>query len=347
MKPQVDALSEDQALAAQALDSGIKLLGENPPRLSDASRKILAYIAGKAKQTDRLVRIDRLAVKNAPTPQNYQELFFDLFRADRHDEAEAAMDEYLAKFPVERTSRTVLLLSKNRYFGGKIESSLEAAREAQKLDPGDRDVLEFLGYVLSKVGKDDDAIALYEDMLRRFANDEDAVKKARSGLSTAFVNKGNFARGEAELEILLQKFPEDPGVNNDLGYLYADQGKNLERAEIMIRKAVEEEPENAAYLDSLGWVLFKRGKMKEAVEPLEKAAKSERVDTTICEHLGDVLFRLQEYGRAKEFWTRAEGYATKAQPPDKRLAEIKKKLADLEKLGPTRSDAAKGPADRP
>ena len=38
--------------------------------------------------------------------------------------------------------------------------------------------------------------------------------------------------------------PNDPGVNNDLGYLYADQGKNLEKAEAMIRKAVQEEPDN-------------------------------------------------------------------------------------------------------
>ena len=83
----------------------------------------------------------------------------------------------------------------------------------------------------------------------------------------------DFARGEAELEILFAKNPDDPGVNNDLGYLYADQGKNLEKAEAMIRKAVAEEPDNYAYLDSLGWVLFKRGKFQEARGPLEKAGR--------------------------------------------------------------------------
>ncbi len=38
--------------------------------------------------------------------------------------------------------------------------------------------------------------------------------------------------------------PDDPGPNNDLGYLYAEQGKNLEKAESMIRKALQEEPES-------------------------------------------------------------------------------------------------------
>ena len=84
---------------------------------------------------------------------------------------------------------------------------------------------------------------------------------------------GDYAKGEAELEILLQRNPDEAGPNNDLGYLYAEQGKNLEKAEAMIRKALQEEPENSAYLDSLGWVLFKRGKVKEALETLKKAAE--------------------------------------------------------------------------
>ena len=108
----------------------------------------------------------------------------------------------------------------------------------------------------------------------------------------------------------------------------------------MIRKAIEEDPENSAYLDSLGWVLFKRGKAKEALEPLEKAAKGERLDVTICEHMGDVLFRLQDYARAKEFWIKAEGFASKSTPPGKRLPDIRKKLTELEKLGPAPKPAA-------
>ncbi len=42
----------------------------------------------------------------------------------------------------------------------------------------------------------------------------------------------------------LRQDPDDATVNNDLGYLYADQGKNLEKAEGMIRKALAEEPDN-------------------------------------------------------------------------------------------------------
>ena len=133
-----------------------------------------------------------------------------------------------------------------------------------------------------------------------------------------------------------------PGVNNDLGYLYAEQGKNLEKAESMIRKAVQEEPDKPAYLDSLGWVLFKRGKAKEALEPLLKAVELQKVeekkgasppDATIREHLGDVYLQLQEVDRAKQIWEEAEQIAAKAVPVDKRLPEIRKKLGSLKALG--------------
>jgi Flp pilus assembly protein TadD len=123
--------------------------------------------------------------------------------------------------------------------------------------------------------------------------------------------------------------PDDAGVNNDLGYLYADRGQKLEQAEAMIRKALEEEPENGSYLDSLGWVLYRRGKFQEALEPLEKAAKAQASDATILDHLGDVYFRLQEQAKARTAWEKAESLMSKSVPPDKKLPDVRRKLDAL------------------
>jgi Tfp pilus assembly protein PilF len=193
-----------------------------------------------------------------------------------------------------------------------------------------------VGVILTQAGKNEEAIAHYKRLLERFPNNDDLVKLARSSLSGIYVTLEDYAKGEAELEILLEKDPDDPGVNNDLGYLYADQGKNLEKAEAMIRKAVTEEPNQYAYLDSLGWVLFKRGKVKEAVVPLEKAAALPNggADATIVDHLGDVYFRLHDYAKAKGAWEKAAKILAEAQPPDKRLAEVRKKLQSLKELEP-------------
>jgi predicted negative regulator of RcsB-dependent stress response len=94
--------------------------------------------------------------------------------------------------------------------------------------------------------------------------------------------------------------------------------------------------------------LFKQGKAKEAVEPLEKAVQKltevSSSDATIFEHLGDVYFQLQDNAKAKTAWQSAEKAALKANPPDKRLPEIRKKLESLDKLGKVpRPSAGKTP----
>jgi len=210
-------------------------------------------------------------------------------------------------------------------------------RDSIKKEPNNPQLVGILGDVLSKLGRNDEAMAVFKNLLEKNPGDAEVVKTARSYMSVIYVNMGDYARGEAELESLLEKSPDDPGINNDLGYLYADQGKNLEKAEAMIRKAVQEEPDNGAYLDSLGWVLFKRGKAKDALPPLEKAVQRQGEtaggDATVFEHLGDVYFQLQETAKAKSAWQSAEKAALKSTPHDKRLPEIRKKLESLEKLG--------------
>ena len=303
--PQLDAIGADPAYAEQVLDVGYRMLSAEPPTLDKLGIDVLAYIATRSNKLEKLIPIQRLALKQNPSPRAYLELTKALLGAGKFAEAAATLEELMAKFPDEKNARQYVFLGKVRRAAGQNDAALDAIRQALKLDPNDAEAQltlclllaqagkmdeaievaksaltndpanpEFnrvLGGLLTQAGKEDEALALYKGLLEKYPNNEAVVHLARSGLSVIYVNRGDFAKGEAELEALLEREPEDAGVNNDLGYLYADQGKNLEKAEAMIRKAIQEEPENPAYLDSLGWVLFKRGKAKEAVGYLEKA----------------------------------------------------------------------------
>jgi tetratricopeptide (TPR) repeat protein len=332
IRPQIEAIAADPAYAGEVLDAAIRLYEAEPGQFGDEARAAFTFIANKAQKVDQLLALDRLAVRFDPDPQKYRELFADLFRNGHSEEATATLREMFEKYPNERNAQTVGFLSRSLLQAGKVEAALEAAREAGTLAPDDQDNLFLIGYLLGRVGKDREAAEHYQQILARFPNDEDVERQARLGLSAIYVNMEDFDKAEAELELLLERDPDDAGVNNDLGYLYADRGKNLEKAEAMIRKAVEEKPDESAYLDSLGWVLFKRDKPEEARVPLEKAAKSPGGDATILDHLGDVYYRLKEYDKAKESWTKAEESAAHSDPPDKRLASIRKKLEELESL---------------
>ena len=52
------------------------------------------------------------------------------------------------------------------------------------------------------------------------------------------------------------------GANNDLGFLWVDEGRNLDRTERVVRLALKSEPDNPAYLDSLGWASSSGSEMR-------------------------------------------------------------------------------------
>ncbi len=249
-----------------------------------------------------------------------------------------------------------------------ISAARQALQEALKMVPNEPQLLARLAMVEAVDGKLEVAEKLLEKSLQGLAEDselvvetrirlagiyarqdkwEDAIKQyllatenpttnaetlrlVRMGLSNAYVQSGDMSKGQKVLEDIYAEDPTDPGVNNDLGYLYADQGKELEKAEQMIRIAVASQPDNPAYLDSLGWVLFKLGRNEEALEPLKKAnGDPEYRDATLLEHQGDVHHALQQSKEAHDLWLQSLKVEQESPKPDSEVMErLKSKLGD-------------------
>jgi tetratricopeptide (TPR) repeat protein len=335
--------------------------------------------AGKLRRLEKLLKFQRVFLEKYPRELSYVEIADTQRRLGNHADAARTIDQMLSKYPNQKTARNMLLMAMyQRRAGqkdaakatiadalkrggaddgetqlqvanlmsdlGQVDEAVAVLRNAMKREPANPPLDFMLSSILSKYNRYAEAVTVLENLIKRSGDNEEVVKAAHSMLSNVYVSQGDYSKGEAELELLLANNPNDPGPNNDLGYLLADQGKNLERAELMVRKALEEDPDNYAYLDSLGWVLFKRGKAKDAIEPLTKAvekmkADSERMgnspDATLFEHLGDVYFHLQQVDKANDTWNQALKAAEQAVPPDKRLKEIRKKLDTLRNLVPT------------
>jgi tetratricopeptide (TPR) repeat protein len=367
--PQLRAILNDSDYTTKVLDAGIAMLSAKPAKLSEAGYAVLRRLATLGRQSDKTIDLIRMWLTRAADPQGYQELAYALAQAGKNEEAVKTVEELFQKYPNERNPSMLVLLAQLRLRSNQEGAAIAALREALKIDPRFMLATRLLAFSLSSQGKTDEALGLVREGLRnsptdlelngtyggiltgagrdaeaisfwkglieKYPNNDELVRIARSSLSVIYTNQGDFAKGEAELEILYAKNPDEPGVNNDLGYLYADQGKNLEKAEEMIRKAVAEESDNSAYLDSLGWVLFKRGKLKESLSFLEKAIQNlQSDDATIHDHLGQVYFELKDWEKAKSSWEKAEKIAAAAKPPDKKLSDIRKKLKSLEALKP-------------
>ena len=192
----------------------------------------------------------------------------------------------------------------------QLEAALDAVRKAKALKPDHVVAHSQIPWILYRGKRFADAKRQYLAFLDKFDSQVDneqirrICRQARFILSTLSLREGNFPEAERWLEEVLDEFPEDVGAFNDLGYLWADRDIHLQRALMMIQRAVAAEPDNTAYRDSLGWVYYRLGRYADAVRELEKAA-GQTADGVILDHLGDAYSKLQQPDKAQAAWRRA------------------------------------------
>jgi tetratricopeptide (TPR) repeat protein len=130
---------------------------------------------------------------------------------------------------------------------------------------------------------------------------------------------------------VLETTPDHAPSLNYLGYMWAEGGENLDRAQEMLTRAVGQDPNNGAYIDSLGWVYFQLGKLELAEKYLTDAAKLLPRDATVHEHLGDVLAKRGEMPRALELYRAA----VDLDPESKEVPKLRSKISEIERRGPS------------
>jgi len=131
------------------------------------------------------------------------------------------------------------------------------------------------------------------------------------------------------MEAAYQLDSSGPAVNNNLGYLYAQNGIKLDVAERMIRRALSESPNEVSYKDSLGWVFYKQGKIEQAGRVFEKIladpSKIGADHPVIYDHAGDTLWRLGKSERAVKLWREAAKSAEKTERKTLEIRQVLKK----------------------
>src|SRR5260221_1932802 len=83
---------------------------------------------------------------------------------------------------------------------------------------------------------------------------------------------GRKERIEPTLREGLAKYPDNPGLMNELAYFWADQGHHLPEALALSKRAAQLDPDNGPIEDTRGWVYFQMGEAKDALPYLQRAA---------------------------------------------------------------------------
>lgn len=100
--------------------------------------------------------------------------------------------------------------------------------------------------------------------------------------------------------------PKNIQVLNNYSYYLSLTDKNLSKALKMINVVLEKDPNNGTYLDTKAWILYKQQKYVEAKEVMRKALIYGGNDSsTILEHYGDILHKLNDKDSASMYWRMA------------------------------------------
>ena len=157
----------------------------------------------------------------------------------------------------------------------------------------------------------DAAVRITREATKKFPENTEALFRLGSSLERS----GSPAEAEKVFLQLLDARPNDAATQNYLGYMWADQGVQLDRARQLLEKAVAREPRNAAFLDSLGWAYFRLGQVDGAQKNLREAHRREPSDPTIEEHMGDLEARLGNSEVAMRHWEKS--LELKSEEPDR------------------------------
>ncbi|MFP3941540.1 MAG: tetratricopeptide repeat protein [Thermoanaerobaculia bacterium] len=159
--------------------------------------------------------------------------------------------------------------------------------------------------------------------LRDFIADRPESTPGRFLLAAAQERAGRRGEAEETLSALVADQPDFHPALNYLGYMWIEEGENLDRAMELVDRAVKLDPDNGAYIDSLGWGYYQLGRYEDAREALERAARLVQ-DPTIYEHLGDVYAALGRPEEARRAYRRA--VELEADDPE----AVERKLSALE-----------------
>jgi tetratricopeptide (TPR) repeat protein len=236
----------------------------------------------------------------------------------RTDAALAAVDGALAKNAGSASAHAIrgnVLLRKRSSDDARI-----AFERGLTLSPEHSESLTGLAVLAGNNGNFAEAVGLFDRAAASATQSSAALEYSAAQLT---LQQGDRDGATKRMREVVRKYPGHSGSRNDLAWLVAESGGDLDEALAMARDAqrLDASPE---ILDTLGFVHLKRNEGTAAVAVLEKAYAQRPDSPAIAMHLGMALAMEGNSGRARELLQTAiatEGFA-EAETAQRELAKL-------------------------
>jgi len=312
------------AAALRALETSLRKAG--PP--SSGCREALVaalYASGRDKPAAKV--LERLLAKN---PSRSAVLLFVRHESNSDPKrARTLLEEYAAAHPKDPGIQTHLV--QMDLGEGHPDAAVARARAAVKAYPDSPGMNLLLGRALASTGQSEEAVKVLEAMLARWPS----TPGASAGLLQLLGRLGRLSEAQETFEALnakgalppagqvvlanmrsksgddpgarklleaaLEKDPESTAAANDLAYLLARHGEDLQRATELAQMARGNKPKDAPIADTLGMVLLRRELGQAALEQFDAAIALAQPQSSVWATANyHRALALQKLGRTKE-----------------------------------------------
>ena len=191
------------------------------------------------------------------------------------------------------SARLQVLAGRTYAATGDLAKSEAALRKAIELDPSLMEAYHVLGQIFVRQKKLGEAIVAYE---ARIAERPDDVG-AHTMIGMLALVQGKSTEARARFEKVLAIDSRAPVASNNLAYMDAEAGTNLDIALNRAQTAKAALPDDPDVNDTLGWVYVKRGLPALAVTPLREGDSEKRLEPALSLPSRDGVRELRGQGQ--------------------------------------------------
>ena len=196
---------------------------------------------------------------------------------------------------VEYLQGNVYLTQKNTK---KARSHFEKAIE---IDPNLLAPYEILAKLSLKDKNFKEAISRYESILSK----DPKYLAGYMTIGTIYDQQGDYKKAEEYYRKALDiKNDFGPAANN-LAWIMAEKGENIDVALDYARTAKEQMPKNPSVMDTLGWIYYLNGSYLNAISELQDSVGLVPDNATINYHLGLAYYKNNDLDAASEYLNKA------------------------------------------
>jgi tetratricopeptide (TPR) repeat protein len=262
-----------------ALNGLLYTLRNNEPPARAAFEKALALAPGNTEAIGGLIALD--------------------LKHKQIDAARQRIDSALAKYP-DRID--LLMLGAGVYEqAGQPARAEQILRRAVTVDPNSVTGFTTLAQFYMRQRRLDEARSEFEGIVKR---DPRAVGP-RTMVGIILESQGKRAEAKKWYEATVTDLPNAALASNNLAFMYAEEGTNLDKALTLASNAKRGLPDSPQVSDTLGWVYYKKDLPSLAVGPLEESAQKLPDNPDVLYHLGMTYAKLGDKAKSRTALERA------------------------------------------